>query len=264
MQRDVLVLVEHWGGEVETITYQMLAKGRELADGLGGQLLALVMGDELGRVTQTLRDKGVDKILLVDQPALKQAGAGLQAHVVAQVARRIEPGLILIGYSLVGMELAPAVAAKLGSPAMTNCVNIELRDGSWVVTRPVFDGTLHAQILLEATGPMVVALQKGVTPAIQASGKGAPVEPLEVDLQGVSFRSRLLEIIEEPATDVDITKADIIVSVGRGIGDKEKISIIQELADALGGSHGLLPASGRCWVVAAGPAGRSLGKERGP
>src|SRR3990172_9127960 len=127
MQRDVLVLVEHWGGEVETITYQMLAKGRELADGLGGQLLALVMGDELGRVTQTLRDKGVDKILLVDQPALKQAGAGLQAHVVAQVARRIEPGLILIGYSLVGMELAPAVAAKLGSPAMTNCVNIELR-----------------------------------------------------------------------------------------------------------------------------------------
>jgi len=113
MQRDVLVLVEHWGGEVETITYQMLAKGRELADGLGGQLLALVMGDELGRVTQTLRDKGVDKILLVDQPALKQAGAGLQAHVVAQVARRIEPGLILIGYSLVGMELAPAVAAKL-------------------------------------------------------------------------------------------------------------------------------------------------------
>jgi len=111
---------------------------------------------------------------------------------------------------------------------------------------------------------MVVALQKGVTPAIQASGKGAPVEPLEVDLQGVSFRSRLLEIIEEPATDVDITKADIIVSVGRGIGDKEKIPIIQELADALGGSHGLLPASGRCWVVAAGPAGRSLGKERGP
>jgi electron transfer flavoprotein alpha subunit len=235
MQRDVLVVTEHWGSEVETITCQMLAKGRELADGLGGQLLALVMGYEPGRVTETLRDKGMDKILVVDDPALRQAGAELQAHVVSEIARRTESRLVLIGYSLVGMELAPAVAARLGVPAVTNCISVELRDGALVVTRPLFDGTMHAQIVLEENGPAVVAIQKGITPSTQASGKVAPVEPFEVDLQGISFRSRVLEIIEEPATEVDISKADIIVSVGRGIGDKEKISIIQELADALGG-----------------------------
>jgi len=235
MQRDVFVFVEHCGGQVETITYQMLAKGRELATALRGQLAALVIGHELGPVTEILRDKGMDKILAVDAPALKQAGADLQAHVIAQVAKQIEPGLVLIGYSLVGMELAPAVAAKLGSPAMTNCVAIDIRDGSFVVTRPVFDSTLHAQILLEATGPVVVALQKGVMPPIQAGGNTAPVESLEVDLGGITCRAKLLEIMEEPVTGIDISKADVVVSVGRGIGDKEKISIIQELADALGG-----------------------------
>ena len=235
MQRDVVVLVEHRTHELESITYQMLAAGRELANGLGGQLLALVTGHELGRITEGLRDKGMDKILVVDEPALSEAGAEAQAHVIAEVVRRSEPRLVLVGYSLVGMELAPAIAAKLGAPAMTNCVDIRLREGSLVVTRPLFDGTMHAQILLDDTSPAVVALQKGMTPPIQAAAKIAAVEPLHVDLQNISFRSRLVEVIEEPASGIDISKAEIIVSVGRGIGDKEKISLIQALADALGG-----------------------------
>jgi electron transfer flavoprotein alpha subunit len=238
MQRDVLVLVEHWENEVETITYQMLGKGRELADGLGGQLLALVIGHDLGAVTETLRDRGMDKILLVEEPALKQAGAELQAHVIAQVAKRVEPALVLIGYSLAGMELAPAVAAKLGVLVVTNCVGVGLRDESLFVTRPVFDGTMHAEILLEEPGPVVVALQKGMVPATQATGKFASIDKVQLDLGSFACRSKLLEIIEEPVTGADISKADIIVSVGRGIGEKEKISIIQELADALGGVIG--------------------------
>ncbi len=235
MQRDVVVLVEHRIDEVESITYQMLAAGRELANGLGGQLLALVVGHELGPITEILRDKGMDKILVVDESALSQSGAEAQAHVIAEVSRRTEPRLLLVGYSLVGMELAPAIAAKLGVPAMTNCVDIGLRDGALVVTRPLFDGTMHAQILLDSGAPVVVALQKGMTPPIQPAAKTAAVEPLQVDLQTMSCRGRLLEIIEEPASGIDISKAEIIVSAGRGIGDKEKLSLIQALADALGG-----------------------------
>ena len=235
MQRDVVVLVEHRTNEVESITYQMLAAGRELANGMGGQLLALITGHELGRITEGLGDKGMDKILVVDEPALSEAGAEAQSHVVAEVMRRTQARLVLVGYSLVGMELAPAIAAELGAPAMTNCVDIGLREGSLVVTRPLFDGTMHAQILLDDVAPVVVALQKGMTPPIQAAAKIAAVEPLHVDLQNMSFRSRQVEVIEEPASGIDISKAEIIVSVGRGIGDKEKILLIQALADALGG-----------------------------
>jgi electron transfer flavoprotein alpha subunit len=235
MTRDVVVWVEHRNLEVESITHQVLAAGRELANGLGGQLLALVVGHELGRITEGLRDKGMDKILVVDEAALSRNGAEAQAYVIAEVSRRMEPRLLLLGYSLAGMELTPAIAAKLGAPAMTNCVGIELREGSLVVTRPLFDGTMHAQILLDDTNPAVVALQKGMTPSMPAAAKLAAVEPLHVDLQNLSFRTRLLEVIEEPASGIDISKAEIIVSVGRGIGDKEKISLAQALADALGG-----------------------------
>jgi len=97
---------------------------------------------------------------------------------------------------------------------------------------------MHAEILLKKPGPVVVALQKGVAPATRAAGKVASIDKVQLDLGSFTCRSKLLEIIEEPVTDVDISKADIIVSVGRGVGEKEKISIIQELADALGGVIG--------------------------
>jgi len=133
------------------------------------------------------------------------------------------------------MELAPAIAASLGVPAVTNCVNVELLDGSLVVTRPLFDGTMHAKVLLDGSDPVVVAIQKGITPPMQVSAKVASVQPFKVDIQNVSSRSRVLEIAEEPVTEVDISKADIVVAVGRGIGAKEKIPIMEELATALGG-----------------------------
>jgi electron transfer flavoprotein alpha subunit len=235
MQANVIVLVEHRNNEVESVTYQMLAAGREIANGLGGELLALVIGHELSAVTETLRDKDVDKVIVVDDLALGQTGAEAQSYVAAEAARRTQARLVLLGYTLVGMELAPAVAAKLGATAMTNCVAIELRDKSLLVTRPLFDGTMHAEILLDDSAPAVVALQKGMTPSIPSSAKTAPVTPLHIELETTSFHTRLLEIIEEPVTGVDVSKADVVVSVGRGIGDKEKLSLIQALADTLGG-----------------------------
>jgi electron transfer flavoprotein alpha subunit len=234
MKRDILVLTEHWAGKVDTITYQMLTKGRQLADALGAELVTLVIGHELDSISATLQNKGVDTILVVDDPALAQAGADVQAHVITEVVRQTEPRLLLIGYSLIGMELAPAIATKLGVPVMTNCVNVEVLDGGLVVTRPLFDGMMHAKIALGGRGPAVAAIQKGTGPPLQPSEKNASVRSFPVDVKSIPSRIKVLEVAEEPVTEVDITKADIIVSVGRGIGDKEKLPIIQELADALG------------------------------
>ena len=159
----------------------------------------------------------------------------MQAHVFAEVARQIAPRLVLIGYSLVGMELTPAIANKLGMNALTNCVNIELRDGAVTVTRPLFDGTMHAHIALDETATAVVALQKGSVPATAPSAKQAVVQSIAIDVNSIPSRSRVLEITEEPKGDVDLGKAEIIVAVGRGIGDR-KIHFTAELAEALGGT----------------------------
>jgi electron transfer flavoprotein alpha subunit len=150
----------------------------------------------------------------------------------------IAPRLVLVGATLVGMERAPAIAAKLDLPALTNCVDIDVEDGTIVATRPLFDGTFHAKLVLDRDGTALVALQKGATPTLPLPATAAQVHPLAIDLGAVGARAEVLAIIEEPVSEIDITKADIIVSVGRGIGEREKLPLIEDLARALGGLMG--------------------------
>jgi electron transfer flavoprotein alpha subunit len=233
--RDILILVEHSAGKVDSLTFQLLAIGHRLAQQMGAQLIAAAVGHQLDRVVTALQGNGIDRIVLVDDPALALAAAEVQAHVVAEIVRQTEPRLVFIGYSLTGMELAPAIASKLGMNALTNCVKVEIRDGALTVTRPLFDSTVHAEIALEKNESAVIALQKGTVPPLESSPKQAIVQSIAVDIKSYSARSRVLGITEEPRGDVDLTKADIIVAVGRGIGNEDKIHITAELAQALGG-----------------------------
>ena len=235
MTRDILVLVEHSDGKVDSITSQLLAVGSKLAEQMKVELVAAVIGHQLDRVVAALQGNGMDKIVVVDDPALALAGAEVQTCAIAEVVRQTDPRLVLIGYSLAGMELAPAVATQLGMMALTNCVNVEIRDRAVTVTRPLFDGTVHAEIALEENQAVVIALQKGMVSPIESSLKQAVVQSIEIDVKSIPSRSRVLGITEEPRSDIDISKASIVVAVGRGIGDKEKIHFIEELAEALGG-----------------------------
>jgi len=235
MAHEILVLVEHAGGKVDSVTLQLLMAGRQLATPLNTGLAALVIGHQLDGVVNALKDSGADKILCADDPSLVSAAGEAQAYVIAQVARQIEPRYLLIGYSLVGMELAPAIATFLGINAFTNCVNVEMRDGAVAVTRPLFDGTQHAHIALDENESAVIALQKGAFAPLEPSTKEAAVETVAIESMNLSSRSKVLAIIEEPAGDVDIGKAEIIVSIGRGVGNEDKIPIVAELAEVLGG-----------------------------
>ncbi len=235
MPRDVLVLAESRDGAVDGVTLELLAKGRQLADRLGEHLLALVMGEGARRVAASLQKKGPDRILLVEDPVLGTAGVEPQVHVVSEIVRRTEARLLLVGYTLKGMELVPAVATRLGMPVLTNCVGIELLEGEVVVTRPLFDGVFHAKIALDAGRPAVIGLQQGCGLAEDSAKKEAPIEPVTVDFSQVAALTQVLGIIADTQTDVDIAKAEIVVSVGRGIGGQENIRIVEEMAQALGG-----------------------------
>jgi electron transfer flavoprotein alpha subunit len=235
MAGEIVVLVEHFDGKVDSITLQLLATGRLLADQLRTDLIALACGQELKDVSAALRNHGMDKIVLVESPALASAAGEVQARVIARAAAPLQPRFVLVGYTLAGMELTPAIAVHLGMNALTNCVDIKLDNGAVIVTRPVFDSTQHAHIALDESDTAVIALQKGSFPAIEPSNRQASVESVSIDVGAMPARSKVLAISDEPAGDVDITKADIVVSVGRGIGTEEKIPLIAELADALGG-----------------------------
>jgi electron transfer flavoprotein alpha subunit len=238
MNGSVVVIAELWNGAVESVTLQMLTKGRELADAMGASLDLLVLGAGIDGVAQLLADKGADRVLVVDDPALTDAAGGLMAEASVAALRQIAPRLTLVGYTLVGMELGPAIAVRLGVTAMTNCVSVAFTDGEIVVVRPVYDGALHARIVLDRDAPALVALQKGATPTLPLPSKNAAIEKLSLDIAAMPKRGEVLERLEAPVSDIDITKAEIIVSVGRGIGDPAKLPMIEECAKALGGLMG--------------------------
>jgi electron transfer flavoprotein alpha subunit len=238
MPGNVLVIAEHWKGQAEGVTFQMLTKGRALADAMGCGLDVLVLGHEVGGVAAALVDQGADAIYTVDDPALATAACGLAAEAAVAALRQLSPRLTLLGYTLVGMELGPAIAVRLDVTAMTNCVSVDYVDGSVTVARPVYDGSLHATLVLDAGAPALVALQKGATPTLPLDSRNARIEKLAIDVGSLPKRGEVLEFIEEPVSDVDITKADIIVSAGRGLGDPAKLGLIDECAKALGGMMG--------------------------
>ena len=257
MAGDILVLVEHAGGKVDSVTLQLLTVGRSLATELKTQLIALAVGHRLESISAAIQGHGMDRIVIVDHPALELAAGEVQAQVIAEAARQIDPRFLLIGYSLVGMELTPAVATKLGVNALTNCVNLEIRDGAVTVTRPVFDSTLHAHVALDDNDRAVIALQKGSFAPSESTSTRAPVESIAIDVAGIPARSKVLAVAEAPAGDVDITKVPILVSVGRGIQNAENVAQAQELADLLAGAvSGSRPVIDQGWL----PKTRQVGK----
>ena len=130
MAGNVLVLAEHWNGQPESVTLQLLTKGRELADAMGVALEVLVVGHDIGSVAEALRNRGADTIFTADEVALARAACGLQAEVAVAALQQIAPALTLVGYTLVGMELGPAIATRLSITAMTKVAVAEPTESS--------------------------------------------------------------------------------------------------------------------------------------
>lgn len=233
--KDVVVIIEHWAGEADGSSLQLLGKGRELADALGSELVAAVLGDQVDPLVAALQSRGVDRIVTVADARLRYYNGDTYTHVLARLVGQLQPALVLTGYTLVGMELGPALAARLGAPLLTNGVDVELRDGQVVVARPLFGGIYQARVAIEAAGPAVVTIQKGAFPVRDVAPRQARVEAMPAALEGLQERCRVIEVTEQPAGALDITKADILVGVGRGVGEAAKIPQCQALADALGG-----------------------------
>jgi electron transfer flavoprotein alpha subunit len=236
MTGDILVLSEHKDAELDNITYELLAKGRSLADAWGTRLAVLLVGSGLEPLVNTLRNSGADKILTAEHVDLKDYNAEAYASVIAKSARDYAPSLFLMGYTYLGMEVGPSVAVRLGGTMVTNCTELEVEDEGISVVRSMFAGTLQARIKLVGPVPYIVSFEKGVLSREVLSLKEATVEPVPVDLDTQGLRSKILELIIPHPGAVDITKARVLVSVGRGIGNRDKIQIIRDLADALGGT----------------------------
>jgi len=257
MSQDVWVVVETLRGEVMEISYALLAAGRVLADGLSGQLTALLLGRDAEGLASTLG--AANRVVYVDHAALADFTPDAYRRTVAGVIKEPAPRAVLLGHTSMGMDVACGVSLDLGAPLVTACQTVRVKDGQpWYVSL-ICGGKIIAEGEMPGPTCVVTMIPGGYKPeAGRAPAPGAPevtkappptaLDDLRVDLKGY---------IEPAAGDVDITKVPLLVSVGRGIQQQENLRHAEALAAALGA-----PVSASRPIVDQGwlPTSRLVGK----
>lgn len=233
--KDILVLAEHRQGQWRDITFEMLSKGRQLAEELGSEVHAIVLGKQAARLAEFLTSKA-HRVFLVEDERLDVFNSETYQTVLAHVITERKPFLTLIGHSTLGMDLAPTLATQLKMPLATDCIALEIREGSFVMTRQMYGGKIDSTVSFNKPGPYLVTLRPGAFAVSPADSLQGEIVPLPSPLTDVHLAKRFLGYVEAAVGDVDITQADVLVSVGRGIKGAENLPIIKEFADAIGGT----------------------------
>ena len=231
---NILIVAEIQKGKLREATLELASFANKVAGARGGEVKSLVIGSGIGDLASELADKGGGEVFAADDAALANYNVDAWTQAIRAGVEAAGADLVLISNTPTGWDVAPRIGAALDAGFVSDCFDIEA-DGGLTLIRRVFNGKLDARIKVNAD-VVVATMQPGATAAYEGTSDGK-VTDLSVDLSGV--RSKFVEEKQAEATDVDLTKADIIVSGGRGLGAPEKFKeVIQPLAEALGGAMG--------------------------
>lgn len=235
METEILVIAEHNGSELDPISLDLVSWGRQIAAEKNWKLGALVMGADLNGILETLRSSSLDAIYSLDDPALRTYNSSAYVQAIAGTFTKSPPRLILLGHSYLGVELSSGLAARLDAILWNNCRTIKAVDGGFVVTRPIAGGAFATTIEIENGACNLFTLQRGSSPPGGKSPKKVP-EIVKLSPPAESTANKIMVTGETSATFAeDITKADLLVAVGRGIGQQSRLPAFVDLAQALGG-----------------------------
>jgi electron transfer flavoprotein alpha subunit len=233
--KEILVLAEHRGGELRDITWEMLSKGRQLAEALGAEVSVALLGKDVKALAEALRPRA-NRVLWVEDERLEHFNTETYEKVLASLLGERQPLLTLIGQTATGMDLAPGLAARLKMALATDCIGIEPDGERFAITRQVYGGKVNARVSFLKKRPYMVTVRPGAFPVVEKDSLAGDIDPLVTPLSDEALARRFIGFVEAAAGEVDISQADVLVSVGRGIKDPENIPMVKELADALGGA----------------------------
>ena len=225
----VLAVTEHRRGDVRDVSFEMVTAGRRLADDLDTDLALAVIGGEVESFAANVNREGVDTIYTVDEG--EEFDHGVYTQAIEQLHAELEPTALLAPNSVNGLDYTPAVAESLDIPLVTDVVDFEA-NGALEVTREQYGGKVETTYDLDAD-QYAVTIRPAEWPKAESTGD-ATVEPFDADIDDDAIGATVNGFEEVGGGDVDITEADVLVSVGRGIDEEENIPLIEELADTLG------------------------------
>jgi electron transfer flavoprotein alpha subunit len=231
-ERDVLVVVDQLEGKLNDVTYEMLGKARALAPTLSGRVVAVLLGHDLQEVAAKLG--AADHVMIVDDPALQHFVPERAELALRTLLQQEQPALTMIANTSMGMDLAAALSAALDWPLIAYCSDVQLDGRQVIATSQLYGGKISVEAVSEGQHT-IISVIAGVFPAAEGQSS-APVASVQTIASGVSGGDRVrfkgLSIPE--AGDVDITRESLLVSVGRGIGNKDNIEMVEELAETMG------------------------------
>ena len=226
---DVLTVVEHRRGDLRDVSFELVTAGRELADSTGGDLHVAVIGGDVESLADETNRDGVDAIHTIGEG--EEFNHDIYTQTVEALADEIDPELLVLPNTVNGLDYAPAVANSLSLPLVTDAIDVDHGD-SLSVTREMYGSKVETVVEVDADR-VALTIRPGEWPPADGTGE-ADITEFDVAIDESAVRSTVTGFQEVGGGDVDITDADVLVSVGRGIDEEENIALVEALADTLG------------------------------
>jgi len=255
---NVMVYTEVAGETLSAISLELIGCGRKLADDLGQELCAVLVGTKVSSLAQGAISFGADKVYLVDDPFLKDYQTDPYVSVMEKVVAQAMPQILILGQTAVGRDLAPRLSFRLGTAAVLDCVQLTVDPDSKLLlqTKPVYGGNALA-IYTCKSYPQIATVRANVMspPEPNASRQGEVIN-IEAALDPSTIRTKIIEKVPESIEGIKLEDAKVMVSGGRGIGDADGFKLLEELAGLLKGAVGATrPSCDNGWV----PSTRQIG-----
>ena len=248
--KGVFVFAQQVDNVISNIAYELIGKGKELAKDLGVEVTAVLVGSDVKGLADQLAEYGADKVIVVDDPELKEYRTEPYTHAIASVIKEFKPEIFLIGATAIGRDLGPRVCARIHTGLTADCTKLDIGDfpmnpvpgretkhNQLLMTRPAFGGNTIATIACPDFRPQMATVRPGVMQkAPKEAGKKAVVTEFNPGFTKNNKYVDILEVVKAVSNTVDIIDAKIIVSGGRGVGSPENFKILDDLAEAIGGT----------------------------
>ncbi|HEX3128809.1 MAG TPA: electron transfer flavoprotein subunit alpha/FixB family protein [Thermoanaerobaculia bacterium] len=230
-----VVLQLREGGQVPRISWEALAAGQKLAAALDGKAEAVLLGSGIGSVAEEVAKNDLGAVHVADHEALRSYTPGAYISVLAPAIQSAKPDYVVFPHTYQSVDYVPRLAQAVDAGLITDATGFEQADGGLLWKRPVLGGKLQAKVRVKGEGTVFVSMQAGSFPADSVVKGQAPVQALGgTDPIGVKPDREVLGYEDVGGDQVDLTKADVIVAVGRGVGGADKMGVINDLAKALG------------------------------
>lgn len=234
MSSGILVFVEHRDGVANKASLEGIAAGQTLSSQLQQPVNAVVLGSDVGDLAQQIAGFDLQKVINAKNAKLGEYTPDGYADAMEHIVRQLDPSLIVMTHTYLVRDFAPKLAARFGKSLISDCIRAGVNSGKVGFTRRIFLGKLDADVVSDGETPVFATFQSGAFRPDQAvKGSGAQIETMDVDVGEVRMVPEAP--FQEVKQAVDLTKADVIVAVGRGIKSKDNLALAEKLAEALGG-----------------------------